>query len=109
MAAKAQQPGDDHLRTAARPRLADGLAHHLEAGGQVGAIHGMPFDPVAGRLVHERATGELPLGRSGVGVMVVGDNQHQRQFLHRGLVHGFMKGAGGSCAVADAGGADRAR
>ncbi len=96
MAAQAQQVGDDHLRSAARSRLADCVAHHFEAGGQVGAIRSVPANPVTGGLVQERAAGKLSLGGSGIGVVVIGHDQHQRQFLDGGLVDGFVEGAGGS-------------
>ena len=94
------------MRTAARPRLADGFTDHFEAGGQIRSIHGLTGDPVPGSLVQERAAGELPLGGSGIGVVIVGNDQHERQFFHGGLVHRLMKRAGGSSAVANAGRAD---
>ena len=108
VAAQAQQLGDDHLRSPARSGLADRVAYHFEAGRQVGAFRGVSADPVPGGLVQERAAGKLPIGRSGIGVVVIGHDQHQRQFLDGGLVDGFVKGAGGRGAVANAGRADRA-
>ena len=102
MAAKPQQPGDDHLRTAARPRLATASPTTLRQADKSVPSTDSPVNAVADAPCR-RATGELPLGRGGVGVMVVGDDQHQRQFFHRGLVQGLVKRAGGGRAVADAG------
>ena len=66
------------------------------------------FDAVADGLVGKIFAGELARSRRRVGVLIVGDNQNERQFFDGGLVERLVKRAGGSRAVADARRADGA-
>ena len=108
VAAKTQQAADDHLRAAAFARPADRRGQDAQAILKIGAIDGMGGDAVTAGLVGQIMAGKLAVVRRGVGVLIVGDDQNQRQTFHRRLVQGFMKCARGSGAVADAGRAHRA-
>ena len=103
VAAKAEQRGDDQLRAAAGAGAGHGLADNFQARGQIRAVHRLRFDAVTNGLVGEVAAGKLARGRRGIGVLIVGHDQNQRQFFHGGLVERLVKRAGGSGAVADAG------
>ena len=65
-------------------------------------------DAVADGLVRQIFAGKLAVGGRGIGVLIVGDDEDERQFFNGGLVQSFVKRAGGSRAVAEAGRADGA-
>jgi hypothetical protein len=106
--AEPKQTGHDHLWTSASAGFADHFLCNFEAGEQVSAVNGAGLDAVACSFVNEGSAGELPFIGSGIGVVIVGHKENQRQFLHCGLVDGFMEGAGRRGALADARGADGA-
>ena len=93
MAAEAEKAGHDELGSASGAGVADGGTGHFEAGLEAGAIDGMASDAVAGGAVSEGGTGKLAGVGSGVGVLVVGDDEDERQTLDSGLVKSFVKSA----------------
>ena len=62
----------------------------------------MRFDAVTDGFVREIGAGKLIGGRRGIGELIVGDDEDERQFFDSGLVERFVKSAGGSCAFAEA-------
>jgi hypothetical protein len=108
VAAEAEQGGDDELRTVAGPGAIHRVADHFEAGGQIRAVHRIRFNAVARAPVGQVGAGELAAVRGGVGVLVVGHDEDEREFFDGGLVQRLVKRAGGGRPVAEARGADAA-
>ena len=106
--AKPEQGGDDHLRAATGAGARHGVTHNLQTRGQIRAIHGMGFHAITSGFVRQIAAGKFAVIWRRVGVMVVGNNEHERQFFNGGLIERLMKRAGGRAAIADAGRANRA-
>ena len=107
VAAEPEQFGDDQLRAVARARWRRRRR----------PFSGTRPDPCrprnalrrrSRRLVRQIVAGELAVGRRGIGILIVGHDQDERQFFDGGLVERFVKRAGGSRAVAEAGRADGA-
>lgn len=61
---------------------------------------------VAAAAVEEAGAGELPDVRRGVGELVVGDDEDEREVFDGGEVGRFVQGSGGGGAVSHAGDAD---
>jgi hypothetical protein len=109
VAAETQQRGDDQLRAVAFARSRHRFSHDFEACEQIGGIHRVAIDSVAGGFVNKVVACELARGRRGVGVLVVGDHNDQGQLLHGCQVDRFVKSPRGRAAVTDASGADDVR
>src|SRR5438552_12733800 len=61
------------------------------------------LDTVTGSSVGKVLAGELVTRRSGVSVLVVGDDEDERKLFDGGLVDGFVERASRGCAFANAG------
>src|SRR6185312_13466655 len=102
VAAEAEQIGDNHLRPATGTGGVRGTAQGFQAGLKVGAVDGLAFHSVACGAIRQIAASELTLVGGGVGVLIVGDDENQRQFFDRCLVQRFVNGAGGGGTIANA-------
>jgi hypothetical protein len=101
MAAKAQESGDDHLRTCTGAGALHGITEDSKAGYQIGAIDRMARHAIAGGAIDQIAAGELALIGSGIGILIIGDDQDERETFDSGLVDRFMKSAGRCGAVTE--------
>src|SRR5437899_7136670 len=59
----------------------------------MGSINSVTLKAVAFRPIHQVVTGELPIIRRGIGVMIICRDNHERHLFDRRDVHSFVKGA----------------
>ena len=108
VAAEAEQIGHDELRAVAGAGTSDRVANDIKTRGQIIANHGMRFDAVAHGFIRKVGADKLAVIRRGIGVLVVGDDEDEREFFHGRLIKRFVKRSGGSRAFAETCRADKA-
>src|SRR5688500_13604421 len=108
MAAEPQQIRDDHLRAAAGAGAFDSGADGAQAIFKVGAVDGVAFDAVADGAIDERSACELTGFGRGISVLVVRDDEDQREFFDGSLIDRFVAGTGAGAAFTNGGCADSA-
>ena len=107
VADEAKERSDDELGATARAGIGDCLENNAEAGLEVSAIEFVAGDPVPDGLIGEIGAGKLAIIGGGVSVLVIGDDHDEGKFFDGGQVESFVKSAGGSGPVAEAGSTDR--
>ena len=108
MADKSKKIRDHKLGTLSGACRGNGLANHPEAVDQVIAHRATSHNPVSRCACREIRAGKLTVIGSGVGKLIVGDHDDQREFLHGSHVQSLVKTSRRSPSLADAGGTDHA-
>ncbi len=103
VAGQAQELGNHHLWPIAPARGGDSVGKGLDAGVEVGAVHGVPRESVPGRTVEQVGAGKLPHGGRGIRVLIIRHEDDHRQTFDGRHVHPFVESPGAGTAVADAG------
>jgi hypothetical protein len=86
---------------AARACIIDRLLRHFVTGNHVVSIDDVSGNAERGGFLSQVSNGRLHAGWCRVRVLIVFGNHDERQFLHGGEVHAFVKRAGAGAAIAD--------
>lgn len=108
VAGESEKFPDHHLRPLSLAGSLDGSTECGETGFEISSVDGDTLDPIANGSIDEIIAGELPAGRSRVGILIVGYRHDEGKFLHRRLVQCLMESPGRGAAIADGHAADHA-